>query len=190
MARFRGVKIYYQTITEESSRNGDFDKTGEWDEISCDTVLEVMDVFQGYNSVEPSSSQFHKGIWYTTIDPEKDDAYYRKGVEKYYTLHLKGFDEEEERAVYRALFPTRANPVRKRNPVKTEKFYYYINQDERGEFNADIRDENDQSIVEIDTEYAEFLSNEGVRLHDIRSVWAYFGALGDIPKNGVLLKGN
>jgi hypothetical protein len=79
---------------------------------------------------------------------------------------------------------------KKSNPASDEKLYYYINLDERGDFNADIRDENDHSIVEIDTEYAEFLSDEGVNLRDIRSVWAYFSALGDIPKRAVLLKGN
>lgn len=67
---------------------------------------------------------------------------------------------------------------------------YYINLNERGEFYADIRDENETSIVEIDTEYAEFLSNERVNLQNVTSIWNYFRSIGMIPMNSILTKGN
>lgn len=76
---------------------------------------------------------------------------------------------------------------------KPKVLFYFINLDERGEFYADIRDENDNSLVEIDTEYAEFLSDEGVVLKGhgaLTSIWNYFRTIGDIPYNSVLTKGN
>jgi hypothetical protein len=116
---FKGVVVYFQTITEESARNGDFDKTGEWDEVKCDDLDDVLNVFNDYGYVEPSSSDFHKGIWYSTTEPEQDSDYYKKGIEKYYTLHLKGYSEKEEEMVYKKLFPKRKN-----NPEKKKTQNY------------------------------------------------------------------
>ncbi len=75
---------------------------------------------------------------------------------------------------------------------ETVLLMYFINLNERGEFNADIRLDNDngQSIVEIDTEYAQFLSDERVDLKSTTSVWNYFRSIGDIPYNSILVKGN
>lgn len=67
---------------------------------------------------------------------------------------------------------------------------YYVNLDERGEYYADIRDENENTILEIDTEYAQFLSDENVKLHNLTSVWNYFRSIGMIPCNSILTKGN
>jgi hypothetical protein len=72
-----------------------------------------------------------------------------------------------------------------------EQLFYFINLDERGEFYADIRiGESGKSIVEIDTDYAQFLSQERVNVRDVHSVEAYFKDLGDILKGERLLKGN
>lgn len=67
---------------------------------------------------------------------------------------------------------------------------YYINLDERGEFYADIRDENEKTILEIDTEYAQFLSDEGVKLHSVLSVREYLRGLGDFGLSDILVKAN
>ena len=69
-------------------------------------------------------------------------------------------------------------------------YKYYINLDERGEFNADIRDENETTIVEIDTDYAQFLSEERVKLHNVTSVWNHFRSIGMIEQHSMITKGN
>lgn len=67
---------------------------------------------------------------------------------------------------------------------------YYINLNERGEFYADIRNAEGVSLVEIDTEYAGFLSDEGVIVTNVTSVWNYFRSIGDIPYCSILTRGN
>lgn len=67
---------------------------------------------------------------------------------------------------------------------------YYCNLDERGEYFADIRDEKENTILEIDTDYARFLSEERVNLKNITSIWNYFRSIGDIPNDVILTKGN
>ncbi len=72
--------------------------------------------------------------------------------------------------------------------MKTYK--YYVNLDERGEYYADIRDENETTIVEIDTEYAQFLSEERVKLDNMTSIWNHFRTIGMIEYKSILTKGN
>lgn len=76
--------------------------------------------------------------------------------------------------------------------MKTAKiFYYFINLNERGEFYADIRDDIDRTLIEIDTEYAEFLAEvQRVNLLNTTSVWNYFRSIGDLPSRSILVAGN
>lgn len=75
---------------------------------------------------------------------------------------------------------------------KPKVLFYFINLDERGEFYADIRDDETggKSLVEIDTDYAQFLSEEGVNIRNVTSVWNYFRTIEMIPYNSILTKGN
>lgn len=125
---FKGVVVYFQTITEESARYGDYEKIGEWDQLKCSSVSDVIRAIRDYGNLEPSSSDFHKGIWYTTISPDNDRDYYVKGIEKYYTLHLKGFSEAAEEKVYNIVTgKMKSNPIREdRND---EHNYFSLNKD-------------------------------------------------------------
>lgn len=94
------IKIYYQTISPESAENGDFESMGEWDNINCDknaSIEEIIQLIEGYGYLEPSSSQFHKNIWYSTINPEVN---YKTGTEKYYTIHFDLFPESKQNEIY------------------------------------------------------------------------------------------
>jgi antirestriction protein/predicted RNA binding protein with dsRBD fold (UPF0201 family) len=102
------VKIAYEIITPESAEQGDVAEHGWHDECEC--TPDEVDVEDGLTcvdlavkcikdqgSVEASSSVFHQGIWYTTIDPERD---YQDGSETYYSFHLHGFTPEQEKEVH------------------------------------------------------------------------------------------
>ena len=60
-------------------------------------------------------------------------------------------------------------------------YYYYINKDERGEFNADVRDENDNTVFETDEQIFEdgFLRNKT----DISGLEKHLKSLEIIGKN-------
>lgn len=93
------LEIYFQTITPESAEQGDFAETGHEETKKLSSIQEAIKEIQKY-CVEASSSNFHKGIWYSSTDPDTD---YTTGEEKYNTLHLEGFSEFEERVIYKAV---------------------------------------------------------------------------------------
>lgn len=71
-----------------------------------------------------------------------------------------------------------------------EVLEYYVNLDERGEFYADIRNKKGETLVEIDTEYAQFLTDERIRLDNMTDIWNYFRTIEMIPYNSILIRGN
>jgi len=104
----RHIQVYYQTITPESAKDGDYADGGEEDIIDCEpdkydidegiTAVELaVEALRKGGATEPSSSQFHKKIWYSTPDAEEN---YRTGEMTYYTYHLHNFHESEELAVF------------------------------------------------------------------------------------------
>jgi hypothetical protein len=72
--------------------------------------------------------------------------------------------------------------------IKMRKPIYglYINLDERGDFNADVRDVNDKTIFEMDAESANELVEGGFLKNprDSDEVESYLRESGVIPKNG------
>lgn len=95
------VKIYFQTVTEESAQHGDFAEQGEHNEIAVDSTNEAAEeIVNALGGIEPSCSQYHDGIWYSSADPETD---MHTGEETYYSAHLYGFTKEQELDVYRLI---------------------------------------------------------------------------------------
>lgn len=101
------IITYFQIITEESALRGDFAKTGKLDIFNIDLnddespVDQAVNFLKKQNFFEASSSVFHDGIWYQTVDPDRD---VKSGDEIYYTFHLNGFTEDEQKEVYNKLF--------------------------------------------------------------------------------------
>ncbi len=69
-----------------------------------------------------------------------------------------------------------------------ELLYYWIHLDERGEFFATIENKAGDELVKIDTEYAQFLADEGVKLHNTTSLWKYFRSMEIIPQQCIVTK--
>jgi len=69
---------------------------------------------QGKGFVEPSSSNFHYGVWYSTIDDEID---FRTGERKQYSFHLVDFSPLEEDQIFHAIKNRRAP-----DPIKTKGY--------------------------------------------------------------------
>lgn len=104
------ITTTYQTVTPESAADGDFSDQGFEDEDGESMLPDEYDIEEGITAVdkavefmknkggnEPSSSQFHTGVWYTTPDPDRN---YETGEDTYYSFHLKGFTPEEEEEIY------------------------------------------------------------------------------------------
>jgi len=109
----RRITITFDVVDEESAAQGDFAETGwideegveitpdeydlddaDGDEIAAVVELAKKTILQN-GCVEPSSSQFHTGVWYTQVDCPMG--------EERYSFHLNDFLPEEEEAVYNAI---------------------------------------------------------------------------------------
>ena len=106
------ITTTYQTVTPESAEEGDFEDQGWEDEEGESMLPDKWDIEEGLTAVdkavefltnsryttEPSSSQFHQGVWYSTPDADQN---YTTGEDTYYSCHLNGFTEEEEAEIYK-----------------------------------------------------------------------------------------
>ncbi|HEY6565142.1 MAG TPA: hypothetical protein VIY86_11630 [Pirellulaceae bacterium] len=110
----RRIKISYEIVTPESAAEGCAAESGWKDEngIEIDpadyadddaTELEaVARLAVGWISraVEPSSTVFHRGIWYTDADGAIN---FRTGAEERNSYHLDGFSEVEELRIFQLI---------------------------------------------------------------------------------------
>lgn len=103
----RRIAVYLQTMTPDDVETGDV-PNAEHDE-DIDIALDAIDRKEGLTVADlaakvlkdagarPSSSNFHRGVWYETEWSVTD---YSTGEEEQKTFHLKGFSPEEEGLVY------------------------------------------------------------------------------------------
>jgi len=95
------IRTTYEVVTEESAAEGCVAEEGWLDEVGDEySVTQAIRLLQG---CEPSSSEFHSGIWYT-LDEGQD---YRDGSYSSTSYHLvtRGvrrarWTVAQERAVY------------------------------------------------------------------------------------------
>lgn len=87
----------YAIVTPESASMGDFAETGfVYQDKEFSSLLEMAQEIREAGAIEPSSSDFHKGVWYSTIDTEID---YVTGEETTFSFH-PDLTEEEEREIF------------------------------------------------------------------------------------------
>lgn len=93
------IKTTYSKTTPESVSIGDFSETGWINKRgeTFETVTEAAEFITNSGGIEPSSSCFHKGMWYSTGFSISD---YQTGEEEENAFHLYGFTEEEELELY------------------------------------------------------------------------------------------
>lgn len=112
----RKIKVSYQKVTPESAEEGDISEQGwinedgidmeplaEEIEIGLTAVIKAFQYLTNEGVSEYSNYPFTPGGWYSTsgnIDP-KDCA------ETIQSYHLCNFDEEEQKAIYEKVFPTK-----------------------------------------------------------------------------------
>jgi len=103
------IRTTFEVITEESASEGDVAERGWVDEEGEEVrgVHEAVRWLKDKGPLEPSSSEFYPGVWYS--GPSERDEYGDYYQEAY---HLVGFTTAQQQRIFDALFPKRlrANP--------------------------------------------------------------------------------
>lgn len=103
----------FSTVRFADDGSGNYDEEHGWvdefgedmepDEIdvedSADAVSKAVFFLSRKGALEPSSSDFHTGVWYSSGYDEN----YSNGEQTEEHYHLKGFTDEEQARVYAAL---------------------------------------------------------------------------------------
>lgn len=107
----RGFLITFETYTEESIEQGDTEDGGFYGYESCEpdeynteegvtAVSKAIHLLTRDHCVEPSSSHFHEGVWYSDCDRDTD---YRTGEMESHSYHPTNFSVDEQRAIFNAV---------------------------------------------------------------------------------------
>lgn len=104
------IRTTFEVVTEESAAEGDAAERGWVDEEG--EVLGVEAAIRWLRDkgpLEPSSSQFHKGIWYSSepVPTLENGEWYQEAY------HLAGFTEAQQRRIYEGVVARRKNPGKK-----------------------------------------------------------------------------
>lgn len=95
--------VTFQTITPESAEAGDYESQGFEVEETIDELQDILqDGVNRYGVSEPSSISYKDGVgkvssgcWWSSSSPDNDRDYFEKGIEKYYSLHIRNIDGSE-----------------------------------------------------------------------------------------------
>ncbi len=98
----RRIVVTYSKTTPESVEDGDFSDTGWIDEEGTrfNSPAEAIRFLKSEGATNPSSTHFHKGIWYST---DWSVNSYQTGEEEQRSYHLKGFNEREAKMIFDAI---------------------------------------------------------------------------------------
>jgi hypothetical protein len=93
------IPITFEIVTPESAEQGDAEERGWIDEDGeqFNSAGEAARFLISNGATEPSSSRFHKGVWYTASDYNTD---WQTGAVESRSFHPKGFSEKEQRMIF------------------------------------------------------------------------------------------
>lgn len=97
----RGIAVFYELYKgrdpEDESEIVEADDRGLEEFVPMKGIDEAIEHIRNSGS-EPSSSEFHKGMWYTSADSTIN---MQTGDKTDYSYHLKGFSEDEQQIIYK-----------------------------------------------------------------------------------------
>ena len=148
------VSVTYEVVTPESAAAGDAAERGYEIEREALDREGLERLCSNHSFTEPSSSHLTSPMWFSTADPIQDRDYFELGHERRLSLHLNEVDgrapEPEDYAEVARLLNVRVAGMEAYPAEPTgDRFGYYINLDERGDFYADVRDAVGKTVFEV-----------------------------------------
>lgn len=91
----------YETWSIDTIEIGTTNNRGyEYKDKPFDSIADIVNEIMSEGSVEPSSSIYHRNIWYSSIDADVD---YKTGDSTGYSFHPSDMTEDQERYLYNIL---------------------------------------------------------------------------------------
>lgn len=152
------ISVYYQRWTPDDIEFGEPGETGveiERETVDADNLKQYA---YDHNISDASSSDPRWGaqhIWFRSTSPIMNREYIEHGIEKHYSLHIHAVNGHEPEAediqrIANLIGVKFDNPIVFEDDKPGAPIYgYYINLDERGDFYADVRDSDGQTVFEI-----------------------------------------
>lgn len=197
------ISIYYERWTHDDKDAGEPGERGaevERERVDADDLERYG---RDYGMSEPSASdpRMAPHIWFNSTYPREDREHFEQGIDKFYSLHVhevNGHEPEAEdyQRVANLIGVKFDRPIELAEDKQRDPLYgYYINLDERGNFYADVRDKDGETVFEIrageslgenDSSIFEdgFMRNK----HDLSGLTEYLRSLGVIPQDAEVLK--
>ena len=94
MSNTYNISVTYEIITDESAEQGDVAERGYESENEDVDVDELERVVQNYGFSQPSSSCLEDRMWFSSVSPREDRAYFENGERKFFSLHLHSVNGE------------------------------------------------------------------------------------------------
>ena len=89
------ISIHSETWTQEDLEHGE--PSLRRTEVDAETVnlYELREYAREYGTSEPSSSTIGPYDWFMSTEPHRDRAYFERGTEVYYSLHINAINGHE-----------------------------------------------------------------------------------------------
>jgi hypothetical protein len=201
---------------EDRDEYGEPGDTGfEFENNKCDFNT-LISYARDFGISTASASAPDANVYFKSTVADENQAHFEQGVDTFYCLHIDMIDEkaptsEDIQRIADALNIRFSNPLalplddqaRPRTsiapaklelPVNDPVFGYYINLDERGDFYADVRTEQEKTVCEIrageslgEDESNIFEDGFMKNKHDVAGLESYLKSLKIIPENGKVM---
>lgn len=94
MSNTYNVSVTYEVITDESAERGDVAERGYEREREDFDKDELQRLVSDYGFSQPSSTHLEDRMWFSTVSPREDRAYFEDGESRFFSLHLHSVNGE------------------------------------------------------------------------------------------------
>lgn len=196
------VSVFYEKWTPEDTEAGEPGERGVEVEREVVDADKLKEYGRDYGMSEPSATDptMTPNIWFSSTSPTEDREHFEKGINKFYSLHVHDVnghepDAEDYQRVANLIGVKFDRPVQLTVESDEKPIYgYYIDLDERGDFQADVRDAQGQTVFDIrdggslgEDESSIFEDGYMRNKNDIEGLTTHLRDLGVIPTDADVL---
>lgn len=196
------VSVSYEKWTHEDTEAGEPGERGfevEREVVDADTLQKYGREY-GMSAPSATDPTMTPHIWFNSTSPTEDREHFEQGINKFYSLHVHDVngrepEPEDYQRVANLIDVKFDKPVQLTAASDEKPIYgYYIDLDERGDFQADVRDAEGKTVFEVrdggslgEDEFSIFEDGFMRNKNDIDGLTTHLRDLGVIPPDADVL---